>query len=156
MVSTSSKVMTVRVPLPEYIDILQTASAKGMTISDYVLELIYCHKHRPQQINSTGVPLVSKSRYNIMEEKYKNQISMYEDKIEKLNIDYNKLVDKCQNIEDRREFHFQECRTFKEKIYRILKYNIPAIKMSITGRDLMFLRRVREELETIEKLLREQ
>lgn len=46
--SSSTKVIGVRVPLHEYMEILQTAADNKMTISDYALQLIYLNKAKPQ------------------------------------------------------------------------------------------------------------
>jgi predicted ribosome quality control (RQC) complex YloA/Tae2 family protein len=45
--TTSTKVMSVRMPLPEYMDLLQKASENTMTVSDYALQLIYLNKSKP-------------------------------------------------------------------------------------------------------------
>jgi len=45
--ATSTKIMSVRMPLPEYMELLQTASENTMTVSDYALRLIYLNKNKP-------------------------------------------------------------------------------------------------------------
>ena len=62
--SSSSKVMPVRVPLQLYMDILETATQNKMTITDYILIIIlnYRKSTGQQQLNfSTGGTLGNKS-----------------------------------------------------------------------------------------------
>jgi conjugal transfer/entry exclusion protein len=47
MTATSSKTLGVRMPLDEYIKLLQMASQNTMTISDFALQLIYLNKDKP-------------------------------------------------------------------------------------------------------------
>jgi hypothetical protein len=44
--SSTSKVMGVRVPLPLYMEILQTASENKMTITDYALQLLIAGRNK--------------------------------------------------------------------------------------------------------------
>lgn len=47
MTATSSKTLGIRMPLDEYIKLLQMASQNTMTISDFALQLIYLNKDKP-------------------------------------------------------------------------------------------------------------
>lgn len=46
MASKSSKVAGVRIPLPEYMQILTKASELAMPMSDYILQVLYMHLNK--------------------------------------------------------------------------------------------------------------
>jgi hypothetical protein len=67
MASKSSKVLGVRVPLDEYITLLQKASENNMTISDFALKLIYLYKDKKPDIIEQELQVMTK-RCNLFEE----------------------------------------------------------------------------------------
>jgi len=108
MTSISTKVIGVRVPLHEYMEILQTAADNKMTISDYALQLIYLNKAKPQ--GQTTLELERKcsvleqrnTRLNREVESLKKSLKESEDNLEQVHdtglIRYNEIEELKQKL----------------------------------------------------------
>ena len=68
MASTSTKVIGVRLPLNEYMDILQSASDAKMTISDYAFQILYRNKYKISAVNDKQI-VVDKDYYETLKRK---------------------------------------------------------------------------------------
>jgi len=101
-ISSSSKVMGVRVPLPLYMDILQKATDNKMSITDYVLQILL---NKPIQQPSAGSDIVQANlklsgKVNELETKNKDLSHLYNSTLEKLSKAEYELKEK--NLEIRR------------------------------------------------------
>lgn len=65
MTSTSSKTLGVRMPFPEYMDLLQKAQENKTTISDFALQLILYNKNK--MTNGGNLLSNNASAYNLAE-----------------------------------------------------------------------------------------
>jgi len=90
--SSSSKVLGVRMPFPEYMELLQNAQENKMTISDFALQLILHNKNKPQQ-TSEYIDLKEQIKTLSLENaKLKREINQTSEAVNKRNMDFSKKI----------------------------------------------------------------
>ena len=138
MTSTSTKVIGVRVPLHEYMEILQTAADNKMTISDYALQLIYLNKAKPQG----QIALELERKCSVL----KQGNTDLKQEVESLKKSLKESEDKLEEANDRSFIGHQNAEELKQKLAACQKQLVP-------NKSLPYYERIEKEHAILAKLL---
>jgi hypothetical protein len=100
MSSTNTKIISTRAPLDFYMEILQVSSNNSMSISDYVLQILYRSQKHPQEFSKGGE--VNSNKEN---EELKSRIKDIQDRFVSLQSKYTSCAKELEeakkgNIKD--------------------------------------------------------
>jgi hypothetical protein len=94
--SSSSKVTSVRIPLPEYQQILQMASDKHMTITDFLLQILYKNLNSKLIELNDGDIVYRKESIDVLHKRINHQ----KEEEAMLNNEIIRLIQKCELLEE--------------------------------------------------------